>query len=114
MAITLQVETQAAVSLFHSLADATRLAIVRRLANGEARVSDLVRELGSAQSTISEHVACLRDCGLVIGRPEGRQVFYALSHPELIDLLTAAETLLSATGFQVELCFNYGTEARDR
>lgn len=114
MPMSIQVEAQAAVSLFHSLADATRLAIVRRLATGEARVSDLVRELGLAQSTTSEHVACLRDCGLVIGRPEGRQVFYALAHPELIDMLTAAETLLSATGFQVDLCSTYGTKARDR
>lgn len=77
-------------------------------------MSDLVRELALAQSTVSEHVACLRDCGLVAGRPEGRQVFYALAHPELIDMLSAAETLLAATGFHVDLCSNYGTEARSR
>jgi DNA-binding transcriptional ArsR family regulator len=115
MPISNQVQaTSAAVSLFHSLADATRLTIVRRLAAGEARVSDLVRELGLAQSTISEHVGCLRDCGLVVGRPEGRQVFYALAHPELIDMLSAAETLLGATGNQVDLCSTYGVEARER
>lgn len=114
MPIYTQLEHQAAVSLFHSLADATRLRILRRLGSGEARVSDLVRELGLAQSTTSEHVACLRECGLVVGRPEGRQVFYALAHPELIDMLTAAETLLSVTGFQVDLCSNYGSEARER
>lgn len=109
-----QIEARAAVSLFHSMADGTRLAIVRRLARGEARVSDLVRELGLAQSTTSEHVACLRDCGLLAGRTEGRQVFYALAHPELLDLLTAAEALLAATGYQVDLCSTYGTEARER
>jgi DNA-binding transcriptional ArsR family regulator len=114
MPMTPLAETQAAVSLFHSLADHTRIAIVRRLASGEARVSDLVRETGLAQSTISEHVACLRDCGLVAGRPEGRQVFYALAHPELIDLLSAAETLLAATGYRVDLCSTYGAEARKR
>lgn len=42
-----------AVALFHSLSDGTRLAIVRRLAGGEARVADLVGELGLAQSTVS-------------------------------------------------------------
>ena len=66
-----------AVALFHSLSDATRLAIVQRLAGGESRVVDLVAGLGLAQSTVSAHVACLRDCGLVVGRPEGRQVFYS-------------------------------------
>ncbi|QQM55654.1 ArsR/SmtB family transcription factor [Rhodococcus pyridinivorans] len=99
-----------AVALFHSLSDGTRLAIVRRLAGGEARVADLVGELGSAQSTISAHVACLRDCGLVQGRPEGRQVFYSLTRPELLDLLASAETLLAATGNAVALCPNYGTD----
>ena len=100
----------AAVALFHSLSDGTRLAIVLRLAEGEARVADLVRELGLAQSTVSAHVACLRDCGLVEGRPEGRQVFYALMRPELMDLLGAAETLLTATGNAVALCPNYGAD----
>lgn len=99
-----------AVALFHSLSDATRLAIVQRLAGGEARVVDLVAGLGLAQSTVSAHVACLRDCALVVGRPEGRQVFYSLARPELLDLLAAAETLLSATGNAVALCPTYGAE----
>jgi ArsR family transcriptional regulator, cadmium/lead-responsive transcriptional repressor len=101
----------AAVALFHSLSDGTRLAIVRRLAAGEARVADLVGELGLAQSTVSAHVACLRDCGLVEGRPQGRQVFYSLTRPELMDLLAAAETLLAATGNAVALCPNYGIDS---
>lgn len=100
----------AAVALFHSLSDRTRLAVVRRLADGEARVADL-GELGAAQSTVSEHVACLRDCGLVVGRAQGRQVFYSLARPQLLDLLAAAETLLAATGNAVALCPNYGTDA---
>lgn len=100
----------AAVALFHSLSDGTRLAIVRRLAEGEARVADLVGGLGLAQSTVSAHVACLRDCGLVTGRPVGRQMFYSLARPELMDLLATAETLLAATGNAVALCPNYGTD----
>ncbi len=104
----------AAVALFRSLSDRTRLAIVRRLATGEARVADLVGELGLAQSTVSAHVACLRDCGLVAGRAQGRQVFYSLARPELLDLLAAAETLLTATGNAVALCPTYGNTGLDR
>ncbi|MBF6100536.1 winged helix-turn-helix transcriptional regulator [Nocardia cyriacigeorgica] len=100
-----------AVALFHSLSDGTRLAIVHRLAAGEARVADLMAGLGLAQSTVSAHVACLRDCGLVVGRPQGRQVFYSLARPELMDLLASAETLLAATGNAVALCPNYGTDS---
>lgn len=111
MAINTVAGTEAAVALFHSLSDATRLAIVRRLAEGEARVADLTRDLGLAQSTVSAHVACLRDCGLVAGRAEGRQVFYSLSRPELFDLLAAAEAVLAATGEAVALCPRYGARA---
>ena len=103
-------DLDAAVALFRSLADPTRLAIVRWLAQGEARVADMTDALGLAQSTVSAHVACLRDCGLVRGRPQGRQMFYALARPELLDLLAGAETLLAATGATVALCPNYGTD----
>jgi DNA-binding transcriptional ArsR family regulator len=54
----------AAVSLFRGLADPTRLAILQQLATGEARVVDLTTTLGLAQSAISTHLACLRNCGL--------------------------------------------------
>ena len=60
---------------------------------------------------MSAHVACLRDCGLVVGRPVGRQVFYSLARPELMDLLAAAQTLLAATGNAVALCPTYGTDS---
>ncbi|AQZ62654.1 Transcriptional regulator, ArsR family [[Actinomadura] parvosata subsp. kistnae] len=93
-----------AAALFHSLADENRLRIVQRLARGEARVVDLVAELGLAQSTVSKHLACLRDCGLVDYRAEGRQSFYSLTRPELMDLLASAEQLLVATGHAVTLC----------
>lgn len=97
-----------AAALFRGLADPTRLAILRRLTDGEARVVDLTVHLGLAQSTVSAHLACLRDCGLVVARPEGRQMFYALDRPELLDLLRAAEHLLAATGAAVALCPTYG------
>ena len=98
-----------AVALFRSLGDATRLAIVHELARGERRVVDLTNTLGLAQSTVSAHLACLRDCGLVDGRPAGRQMFYRLTRPELLTVLGAAEQLLAATGAAVALCPVYGT-----
>ena len=93
-----------AAALFRSLGDETRLRIVARLAAGEARVVDLTSELGLAQSTVSKHLACLRGCGLVDYRAEGRQSFYALTRPELMDLLAAAEGVLAATGAAMAPC----------
>lgn len=100
-----------AVALFRSLGDPTRLAIVSRLASGEARVVDLTRHLGLAQSTVSKHLACLRDCRLVDFRTEGRQSYYRLTRPELIDVLRSAERVLSETGNAVALCPVHGEPA---
>ena len=108
----LQPDLTAAVALFRSLADPTRLAIARRLASGEARVVDLTAELGLPQSTVSSHVACLRDCWLIDYRPQGRSSVYRVTHPELIELFAVAETLLGATGEAVALCPTYGDVAR--
>lgn len=95
--------------LFHGFSDASRLAIVRHLALGEHRVVDLTEHLGLAQSTVSKHLACLRDCGLVESRPEGRASVFSLTYPQAtLDLLAAAERLLDLTGDAVALCPNYG------
>jgi len=101
----------AAVALFRSLGDPARFAILRRLMEGEARVTDLVACVGLAQSTVSTHLACLRDCGLITSRPQGRATLNALAHPELLGLLTSAEQLLAVTGEAVDLCPTYGTRA---
>jgi ArsR family transcriptional regulator, cadmium/lead-responsive transcriptional repressor len=102
-----------AVALFGSLADPTRLAIVRDLADAPARVVDLTERLGLAQSTVSQHLACLRDCGLVSVHPVGRSSVYSLAQPTLNDLLSAAETLLADTGNAVALCPTYGAAQED-
>jgi ArsR family transcriptional regulator, cadmium/lead-responsive transcriptional repressor len=93
-----------AAALFRSLGDPARLMIVRRLAGGPARVTDLTAALGLAQSTVSKHLACLRDCGLVISEPAGRASMFRLTQPALAEVLAAAEQVLAATGSAVALC----------
>lgn len=105
-----RVELAPAAALFRSLADPGRLAILRRLTGRPARVVDLVEALGLAQSTVSKHLTCLRDCGLVTSEPVGRASLFRLAQPALTDLLGAAETVLAATGNAVALCPNYGTD----
>lgn len=96
-----------AASLFHGFSDPTRVAILLGLLDGERRVTDLVELVGSSQSNVSGHLACLKECGLVVDRPsDRRQVFYRLSGPEVVDLLRAAERLLRANGNTIELCRN--------
>lgn len=102
-----------AALLFHSLSDPVRVAIVQRLAHGEARVVDLTNDLQLAQSTVSQHLACLRDCRLVDFRAEGRQSFYFVAQPALLDLLRVAENLLADTGEAVTLCPVFGVDASE-
>ena len=101
-------DLRAASALFRSLGDPARLAILRQLAGGEARVVDLTGLLGLAQSTVSKHLACLRDCGLVTVRAAGRASVYSLAQPALLQVFTAAETVLAATGNAVVLCPVWG------
>lgn len=104
-----------AACLFRGLGDPTRLAILSRLALGEHRVVDLTGHLGLAQSTVSAHLACLRGCGLVTSRAQGRaSVFSLTTRPELIALLSAAEHLLAMTGDSVVLCPVYGEGGSSR
>jgi DNA-binding transcriptional ArsR family regulator len=111
-----QVSEQAALSaaacMFRSLGDPARLAILRHLAMGEHKVVDLTTHLGLAQSTVSAHLACLRDCGLVTSRPQGRASMWSLTTaPQLLEVLAAAERLLSITGDAVALCPTFGEAA---
>lgn len=99
----------AAACLFHGFSDVSRLTILQHLALGEHRVVDLTEHLGLAQSTVSKHLACLLDCGLVAVRAQGRASIYSLAHPDAtLELLAAAERLLALTGDAVTLCPTYG------
>lgn len=102
----------AAACLFGGLGDPTRLAILRHLLLGEHRVRDLTAHVGLAQSTVSRHLGCLRDCGLVTSRPQGRASLFSLTQPDLVmEALGVAERLLAATGDAVVLCPVYGEAA---
>jgi len=83
------------VGVLNALAEPTRLSLVHLLADGPARVVDLTAALGLAQSTVSAHLAVLRDVGLVTATPQGRAVRYALADDELDALLGAAERLVA-------------------
>lgn len=103
-----------AACLFHGLSDPGRLRILQHLMLGEHRVVDLTAHLGLAQSTVSAHVACLRDCGLLDVRQQGRSSHYRLAHPDATAaMLRAAEDLLRLTGDAVTLCPTHGHSTHD-
>ena len=62
--------------IFHALADPSRRAIFESLTRGEAAVRDLTARFDISQPAVSQHLATLKDAGLVKARREGRLVYY--------------------------------------
>jgi ArsR family transcriptional regulator len=67
-----------AVTIFHALSDATRLAALDMLRDGERCVCELQDALAVAQSRLSFHLRVLKEAGLVTDRREGRWSYYAV------------------------------------
>lgn len=98
-------EVEVVARLFHGLSDPTRLSILLALLDGELPVRSIVDVVGTSQPNVSNHLACLKGCGLVVDRPgERRQVFYSIAQPEVVELIRASERLLAENGQRVSLC----------
>lgn len=93
--------------LFRGLADHSRLAILDLLRSGEKAVSEIVLLTGLSQPNASGHLTCLKECGLLTSRQEGRRVIYALASPHMTALMEAAESILSGVSERVSCCSNY-------
>jgi DNA-binding transcriptional ArsR family regulator len=72
----MQTAAAAESRIFQALADPSRRAIFESLTRGEAAVKDLTARFDISQPAVSQHLAMLKDAGLVDGRREGRCVFY--------------------------------------
>lgn len=96
--------------LFRGLGDSSRLALLDALRDGEKTVTQLVGLTGLSQANASAHLACLRDCGLVTSRHEGRYVLYALADPRIAGMLREAEAILADVAARVYACTRYDHE----
>lgn len=79
--------TAALARLGHALSDSTRSGILLALREAPAYPSDLADALGVSRQVMSNQLACLRGCGLVEGRPEGRRTWYRLANSHLVAAL---------------------------
>ena len=71
-----------------ALADRIRCQVLLSLREGPAYPADLADALGSSRSKLSNHLACLRGCGLVVAVPEGRRARYELADSNLAGALS--------------------------
>ncbi|HET9110210.1 MAG TPA: metalloregulator ArsR/SmtB family transcription factor [Ktedonobacterales bacterium] len=92
---------------FRALGDPTRVRLLRLLLDaptGERSVNDLIAAVGAPQSRVSTHLGCLRWCGLVQTRREGKQVYYRVADPRVRELLTVAGAMLRDHAAGVASC----------
>jgi DNA-binding transcriptional ArsR family regulator len=90
--------------LFQVLASPIRLGVVRLLLNGERYVGDLIEEMGIAQPRLSNHLACLRNCGLVRTRRQGNFVYYAIADPRVVEIVRMGAALAESNAQQLAQC----------
>lgn len=75
--------------LGRAMADPTRSRILMPLLEGPSYPAALARDLGLTRSNVSNHLTCLRDCGIVVDEPQGRQTRYEIADPHLAAAMTA-------------------------
>ncbi len=74
-------------SVCKGLADPKRLLIINALRNGELSVGDICDATGLPQANASQHLAILRDKGLVGARRDGQRVFYSLASEKIVQAM---------------------------
>lgn len=85
--LTCETRESALARLGRALADPTRCRILVALLDGVNYPGQLASHLGLTRSNVSNHLSCLRGCGLVVAAYEGRQVRYALADAHLAHAL---------------------------
>lgn len=71
----------------HALSDATRAKLLLALRDGPGYPAELADALGVSRQNLSNHLACLRGCGLVVAVPEGRRTRYELADTRIAHAL---------------------------
>lgn len=96
--LTYEARESALARIGRALADPTRCRILLALLDGPGYPAQLADTLELTRSNVSNHLACLRGCGLVVAAYQGRQVRYELADPhlrralhELVDVVLAVE-----------------------
>ncbi len=89
---------------FRGLADPTRVRILEHLVDGEKCVGEIVEELGVPQSSVSTHLGCLRWCGYVSARKEGRNVYYQVTDGRVLEILRLARAIIADNAQAILSC----------
>jgi ArsR family transcriptional regulator len=90
--------------VFQVFSDPNRLRILGLLREKGYNVSEIMERLNLKQSTVSQHLRLLRDCGVVTTRKEGREIIYSIRDEKVVEMLDLGEKLLVLTIEDLMLC----------
>ncbi len=93
--------------MFRGFADPTRLGILESLRKGEKTVGAIVQSTGQSQSNISNHLSCLKGCGLVVARRDGKSIYYSIASDRIRCLLTDGDEVITEVGERMSECIRY-------
>lgn len=94
---------------FQGLANPTRLKIVELLlARGEMTVGELIDAVGMSQGQVSNQLACLKWCGYVTSRSEGKYAYYRVTDPRVRELINLARALVADNAEAIRACTRMG------
>jgi DNA-binding transcriptional ArsR family regulator len=97
--------TDLVAKYFRGLGDPSRLRILELMrSEGELSVGELGARLELTQPKVSNHLACLRWCGFIEARREGRTVYNRIADPRVVAVLDLAESLLADNAEHVAAC----------
>ncbi|WP_345645182.1 metalloregulator ArsR/SmtB family transcription factor [Streptomyces tremellae] len=94
--LTLAPEVEVLARFGRALADPIRCQLLLALRETPRHPSELAEAIGVSRSRLSNHLACLRDCGLVVAVPDGRRTRYELADARLGQALDALRTAVVA------------------
>lgn len=89
---------------FRALGDQSRLTILSSLIDGEKNVGELVELVGLSQGRVSNHLACLKQCGFVNARRDCRFVYYSIADEEVRRLMDISEAMIARNAEQIWAC----------
>lgn len=95
------------VNFIHGFSHKTRLQILESIVPSEKTVSEIMEQVDGSQSSISQHLACLKGCGLIVGRQEGKFIYYSLRNDHVRKLLNMFDDVFEDVQNDIKTCPNH-------
>lgn len=99
------------VKFIRGFGDKTRILILECIRDSEKTVSQIIEEVQASQSSISQHLGCLKECGLIVGRQHGKYMYYSLRNEKVKHLLDMFDDVLDDVQTEVACCDRHFEDA---